>query len=161
MFRGSSCETAVEPPIWRATPFRTPAPTYSIYSQLPFLSVGFSPPPATGEHAMLWSQGKGHPTTGYEGPEGDKEIALPFLWPRRWEWVVSTTIRPHCPRERDPVPNVQEAQWAPEKLVLSEIRSPDRPTRNKSLYRLSYPGPSWWQGPTWHGFTTQTYRYIL
>ena len=28
-----------------------------------------------------------------------------------------------------------------ENLALTEIRSPDRPARNESLYRLSYPGP--------------------
>ena len=83
MFRGSRCETADEPQTWRATPFRTPAPTYSIYLQLPLLSVGFSPPPATGGRAMLWSQGKGQPRTGYEGPKGDKGITLPLLRPRR------------------------------------------------------------------------------
>ena len=43
---------------------------------------------------------------------------------------------------------VQEAGWAPgpvwtsaEILVRTRIRSPDRPARSKSLYRLSYPGP--------------------
>ena len=48
-----------------------------------------------------------------------------------------------------PVPNVQEAGWAPglfwtdtENLAPSPtgIRSPDRPARSESLYRLSYPG---------------------
>ena len=47
------------------------------------------------------------------------------------------------PRERDPVPLVQEAEWAPENLVLREIRSPDRPNRSQSLYTLSYPGLPW------------------
>ena len=47
---------------------------------------------------------------------------------------------------KDPVPIVQEAGWAPgpvltgaENLVPTGIRSPDRPVRNQSLYRLSYP----------------------
>ena len=49
---------------------------------------------------------------------------------------------------KDPVPIVQEAGWAPgpvwtgaEILAPTGIRPPDRPARNESLYRLSYPGP--------------------
>jgi hypothetical protein len=52
------------------------------------------------------------------------------------------------PVERDPVPIVQEAGWAPgpvwtavENLAPTGIRSPDRPARSESQYRLSYPGP--------------------
>ena len=49
---------------------------------------------------------------------------------------------------KDPVPIVQEAGWAQgpvwtgaENLALPiGIRSPDRPTRGESLYRLSYRG---------------------
>ena len=48
---------------------------------------------------------------------------------------------------KDPVPIVQEAGWTPgpvwtgaENLATTGIRSPDRPTRSESLYRLSYPG---------------------
>ena len=51
-------------------------------------------------------------------------------------------------RERNPVPIVQEAGWVPrsvwtsaEKIFLSGIRSPDRPDRSESFYRLHYPGP--------------------
>jgi len=51
------------------------------------------------------------------------------------------------PRERDPVPTVQEAGWVPgpvwtgaEDLAPTEIRSPDRVARSESLYRLRYPG---------------------
>ena len=47
---------------------------------------------------------------------------------------------------KDPVPIVQEAGWAPgpvwtgaENLAPTGIRSPDRPARNQSLYRLRYP----------------------
>jgi hypothetical protein len=46
---------------------------------------------------------------------------------------------------QDPVPTVQEAGWASgpvwlgaENLVSTGIRSPDRPVRGQSLYRLSY-----------------------
>ena len=63
-------------------------------------------------------------------------------------WVVNATPRSLYPRERDPVPIVQEAGWAPgpvwtgaEELAPTGIRSPDREARSESLYRLSYPGP--------------------
>ena len=62
-------------------------------------------------------------------------------------WVVNATFRPLYPRERDPVLIVQGAVWAlgpvwtgAENLVPTGIRSPDRPARSESLYRLSYPG---------------------
>jgi len=52
------------------------------------------------------------------------------------------------PPEKDPVPSVQEAGCAPgpvwkgaENLAPIGIRSPDRPARNKSPYRLRYPDP--------------------
>ena len=48
------------------------------------------------------------------------------------------------PPAKDPVPIVQEAGWAPrsvwtsaENLAPTGIRSPDRPARSQSLYRLS------------------------
>jgi hypothetical protein len=47
------------------------------------------------------------------------------------------------PPGNDPVPIVQEAGWAPgpawkgaENLAPTGIRSPDRPARSESLYRL-------------------------
>ena len=47
---------------------------------------------------------------------------------------------------KDPVPIVQEAGWTPgpvwtfaEDLAPAGIRSPDRPARSQSLYRLRYP----------------------
>ena len=50
---------------------------------------------------------------------------------------------------KDLVPIVQEAGWAPgtvwtgeETLALTGIRSPDRPARSQSLYRLRYPAHS-------------------
>jgi hypothetical protein len=49
---------------------------------------------------------------------------------------------------KDPVPIVQKAGWVPgpvwtgaENLASTGIRSPDRPARSQSLYRLSYPAP--------------------
>jgi hypothetical protein len=62
--------------------------------------------------------------------------------------VASRTPRPLYPREGDPVPLLLEAGWAPgpvwtaaENLTPNGIRSPDRPARSESLYRLRYPGP--------------------
>ena len=52
------------------------------------------------------------------------------------------------PAGRDPIPILQEAEWAPgpvwtgaENLGPAGIRSPERPARSESLYRLTYPGP--------------------
>ena len=54
--------------------------------------------------------------------------------------------RPHLTPGKDPVPIVQEAGWAlgpvwtgAENITPTGIRSPDRPARRQSLYRLSYP----------------------
>jgi len=59
--------------------------------------------------------------------------------------VVSSTPRPQFTPGKDPVPILQEAGWAPgpawtgaENLASTGIRSPDRPARSQSLYRLSY-----------------------
>jgi hypothetical protein len=56
--------------------------------------------------------------------------------------------RPLFTSGKDPVPIVQKAGWAPgpvwtgaENLAPTEIRSPDRPARSQSLYRLRYPAP--------------------
>jgi hypothetical protein len=61
-------------------------------------------------------------------------------------WVVNATPRPLYPQER-PSTFVQEVGWAPEQvwtgaenLVPTGFRTPDRPARSESLYRLSYPG---------------------
>jgi hypothetical protein len=50
--------------------------------------------------------------------------------------------------EKDPLPIVQAAGWAPgpvwtaaENRASTEIRSPDRPARSELLFRLSYRGP--------------------
>jgi hypothetical protein len=92
-------------------------------------------------------KGKGHPITGHEGPRWrSRGIALLILdLGARRGWVVSTTPRPHCTPGKDPVPIVQEAGWASgpvwtctKNLAPTEIRSPDRPARSQSLYRLSY-----------------------
>ena len=45
------------------------------------------------------------------------------------------------PRETDSLPILQEAGCAVQPASLAGVRSPDGPSRNESLYRLSYPGP--------------------
>ena len=62
---------------------------------------------------------------------------------------VNVTPRPHLTPGKDPVPIVQEAGWASgpvwtgaENLAPAGIRSPDRPARRQSLYRLRYPAHS-------------------
>ena len=75
-----------------------------------------------------------------------KAIALLFQdRGTRRRWVVSSTPRPYFTSGKDPVPIPQEAGWAPGPVWMggksrpTGIRSPDRPTRSRSLYRLSYP----------------------
>jgi len=65
-------------------------------------------------------------------------------------WVVSITPRPHFTPRKDPVPILQEAVWAPGPIwTVGKSRPhrdliPDRPARNQSLYRMSYPAHLWY-----------------
>jgi len=80
-------------------------------------------------------------------PRGSRGIALLFLTPALvGGWVVSATPRPLYPRERDTVPT---GGWVGSRAGVdgigksrppapTNIRSPDRPARSQSLYRLSY-----------------------
>ena len=85
--------------------------------------------------------------TGRTAHKGSSGIALPFHErSARSEWGVSVTPRLLFTPVKEPVPIVQEAGWAPgpvwtgaENLGPTGIRSPDRPCRSQSLYRLSYP----------------------
>jgi hypothetical protein len=79
---------------------------------------------------------------------GSKSVdVLLFNLGARWVWVVKATTRPLLSRERDLVPTVQEVRWAPgpvwlgaENFAFTYIRSPDRPARSESIYRLKYHG---------------------
>jgi len=60
-------------------------------------------------------------------------------------WVVSSTPWPHFTPGKDPVPNLQEAGWAPGPVQTGGKSRPHRDpipvrqARSQSLYRLSYP----------------------
>jgi hypothetical protein len=84
-----------------------------------------------------------------EGPEERRGIALLFLdLCARRGWVVSAMPRPLYPQER---PGIHcTGGWVGVRAGLdvcekspspTRIRSPDRPARSQSLYRLSYPAP--------------------
>jgi len=84
--------------------------------------------------------------TGPTAHRGSRDIAILFLdhGTRRGEGSES---RPGLSTPgKDPVPIVREAGWAPgpvwkgaENLASTGFRTPDRPARSQSLYRLSYP----------------------
>jgi hypothetical protein len=94
-----------------------------------------------------------HPCTGTEalyrlyGPYGSRGIALLFHDQGNKRGVRGQRhARPLFTPGKEAVPIVQEAGWAPgpvwtgaENLAPTGIRSPDRPARSQSLYRLSYP----------------------
>jgi hypothetical protein len=84
--------------------------------------------------------------TGRAAHRGSRGIALLFhdLGTRRG-WGVSVMPRPPFTSGKEPVPIVQEAGWASgpvwtgaENLAPNGTRSPDRPARSQSLYRLRY-----------------------
>jgi hypothetical protein len=85
--------------------------------------------------------------TGHTAQRVVKGIALLFHDPGiRRGWAVSVTPWSLFTPRKDPVPIVQEAGWVPgsvwtsaENLAPNGIRSPDRPARSQSLYRLHYP----------------------
>ena len=86
--------------------------------------------------------------TGRTAHRGSRGLALPFHdHDTRWGLGVSVTPQPLFTPGKEPVPNVQEAGWAPgpvwtaaENLAPTGIRSADRLARSQSLYRLSYRG---------------------
>ena len=102
--------------------------------------------------------------TGHMAHRGRGSIALLFLdHGTRRGWGVNVTPRPLFISGKNPVPIVQEAGWAPgpvwtgtENLAFTGIRSPDRPTRSQSLYRISYPGHNYTRKPSkiWRGLWT-------
>ena len=98
---------------------------------------------------MMYIKGKVHPRTGHEGPEGEQRYSSTLPLTSSPDGVcVNSTPRPLYPRERPGTHCI--GGWRGHRAGLdgcgksrppTGIRSPDRPTRSQSLYRLSYPGP--------------------
>jgi hypothetical protein len=116
-------------------------------------------------HCNLHHRSKGKDTPNRpEGPWG-LEVQLYSLLTSALEGDGWSAPRPgrFTPR-KDTVPIIQEAGWVPgsvwmcaKNLSPTGIRSPDRPARSESLYRLSYPVPyttrvTWIFRNTWHLF---------
>jgi len=84
----------------------------------------------------------------------------------RGGWVVSSTPRPHFTPEKDPVPILQEAGWAPGPIWTGgksrphRDSIPDRPARSQSLYRLSYPAHNIYTRHTWEGDRRHALRIL-
>ena len=101
---------------------------------------------------MRADKGKGLPRTGHEGPEGEQmySCTLPStsaLDGGGWSSPPQTTVAlppgktRHTLYRRLDGPQGRSGRVR-KILPPTGIRSPDRPARSKSLYRLSYPGPS-------------------
>ena len=88
------------------------------------------------------------PCTGRTAHRGSRSIALPFHdHGTRRGWGVSVTPWPLFTPGKDPVPIVQEAEWAPglvwtcaENLATTGIRSPNRPARSSVAIPTELPG---------------------
>ena len=91
---------------------------------------------------------KVRPRTGHEGPEGEWRYSSSLSLTSALGGSDWSMPRPgRFTLGRDSVPILQGG-WAPgpvwtgaENLIHTRIRSPDRPARSESQYRLSY--PSW------------------
>jgi hypothetical protein len=89
-------------------------------------------------------EGKDHPITGQEGPEVEKIYSSTFPSTSALDgggW--SAPRRGRFTPTKDPLPIYSRLGWAPgpvwtgaENLAPTGIRSPDRPARSESLYRL-------------------------
>ena len=90
-----------------------------------------------------------HPRTGHGDPEVEQKYSSTLSLTSALGRGGWSTPRPgRFTPGKDPVPIVQEAGQVPgpvwtgaANLAATEIRSPDRPARSESLYRLSCPGP--------------------
>ena len=126
-------------------------PTCVVTHFTPFTLIGYiSPKYYNGKKVKCTLVQKLRLCTGRTAHRGSRGIALLFYdHGTRRGWGVSVTPRPLFTPGKDPVPIVQEAGWDPgsvwtgaENHARTGIRSPDRPARSQSLYRLSYPAQS-------------------
>ena len=94
-------------------------------------------------------KGKVHPRTGHEDPEVEYIYSSTLsLTSCCMEWVVKATPQPLYLQERPRIHCI--GSWVGPRanldgcgnLASTGIRSPDRPARSESLYRLSCPGDS-------------------
>jgi hypothetical protein len=87
--------------------------------------------------------------TGHEAPEEEYRYSPTTSLTSELDRVeFSTPLLGRLTPRKDPVPIVSKAVWVPgpfwtctKNIAPTVIRSPDRPGRRKSLYRLRYPGP--------------------
>jgi hypothetical protein len=95
------------------------------------------------------SKRKVHPRTGHEGPKGEKRYRSTLSLTSELDGVggqrhAQAVLPPGKARypfyRRQCGPQGRSGQMR-EISPPSRIRSPDRPARSESLYRLSYPGP--------------------
>ena len=93
-------------------------------------------------------KGKVHPITGHKDLKEEQRHTSTLLTSVLDGGGWSTARPGRFTPGKEPVPIVQEAGWSPEavwtgveNLSRTGIRSPDRPARKQSLYRLSYTGP--------------------
>jgi hypothetical protein len=105
------------------------------------------------QYVSYKKQSKFHPRSGHEGPDEEYRYSSSLSLTSALNGAGCSTPRigRFTPRERDPVPILEEAGWAPgpvwtdaENPAPNGIRSPERPVRSESLYRLRYPGPHTW-----------------
>jgi len=90
------------------------------------------------------------PITSHEVPEGEYRYSSTLsltsaLEGGRWSTTWPGRFTPEKTRYllcRRPGRPQGRSEWVREILPPTEIRSPDRPVRSESLYRLSYRGPS-------------------
>jgi hypothetical protein len=100
-------------------------------------------------------KGKFHRRIGHEGPEEEYRYSSTFYLTSALDggWVVNATTRPLYPRERDPVPIVQGAGWAPGS-VLTAAENPRTFQPVASRY-INYPCPKGEAGMDRNCYTSQ------
>jgi hypothetical protein len=105
--------------------------------------------PLYGTVSVNKGKGKGHPTTGHEGPQGEMySTTLPSTSALVRGWVVKRHAPAVIPPRKTRYPlyrrlgRFQGRSGRVRKISPpTGFRSPDRPARSESLYRLSYPDP--------------------
>ena len=94
-------------------------------------------------------KGKVHPLTGHEGPVGEQRYSSTLSLTSALDWLGGQRHAPaalppgkiRCPLYRRLSGPQGRSGRVRKTSPPTGIRSPDRPARSESLYRLSYPGP--------------------